>query len=296
MTSRLDIFVSLSMTTIADVSFQAPKKKKATLKIDTDRIEGLLQDESPLLSIDSKDVTHVVSMPKPETTSKTTLFCLIPTNATDSVIFSVPDTRANDVITALEAIHLSCASATQSIVSRSSANGPIYNVAATRGPKPGNLYFLDTGIFYGFTKPVLFYPLASISQVAFTSILRTTFDLVIDSTVFSMIGVEWSDAVGAYVKRHKLNDTSMGEERRAKRQKVKDDGDEDKEEGQGELRKAYAELKASGKLDEESEEEAEEEEEENEQGSVSDDEEDENFDDEESHGGSTSESDEEAEA
>ena len=283
------------MTTIPDVSFQAPKKKKATLKIDKDRIEGLLQDESLLISIDSRDVTHVVTMPKPETTSKTTLFCLIPPNATDSVIFSVPDTKANDVIEALEAIHLSCASATQSIVSRPTANGPIYNVAATRGPKPGNLYFLDTGIFYGFTKPVLFYPLASISQVAFTSILRTTFDLVIDSTVFSMIGVEWSDAVGAYVKRHKLNDTSMGEERRAKRQKVKDDGDEDKGEGQGELRKAYAELKASGKLDEESEEESAEEE--NEQdGSSDDEEEDENFDDEESHGGSTSESDEEAEA
>ena len=94
----------------------------------------------------------------------------------------------------------------------------------------GYLYFLPSGILWGFRKPLLFFSFVDITSISYTSVLQRTFNLNISvSTVatdfqasetteyeFSMIDQEDHPAIDAYVKRHGLHDASMAEGRRAK--------------------------------------------------------------------------------
>lgn len=137
---------------------------------------------------------------------------------------------------------------------------------------PGYLFFLPTGIIFGFKKPLLYFPFSHIHSVSFTSVLQRTFNLVITSLSdparstatepetteyeFSMLDQADFAGIDAYVKRHGLNDASMAAERRAKAYNVnKDKNAGDGEEGGeadavGELEKAQQQIE-----DEEDEEE-----------------------------------------
>jgi len=112
-------------------------------------------------------------------------------------------------------------------------NEKAVHVKAFRGSKEGFLFFLPTGILWGFKKPLVFLPLDKIAAVSYTNVLRTTFNLVIelDSDVtaggnatdkeieFGMIDQEDYQVINEnYVQRHGLADRSMAEQRRAKRQ------------------------------------------------------------------------------
>jgi hypothetical protein len=96
-----------------------------------------------------------------------------------------------------------------------------YFVKAHRGAKDGFLYFLSTGILFGFRKPLLFYAFSNINSVSYTSVLQRTFNLNIttaddDETEFAMIDQVDFAGIDDYIKRHSLNDASMAEQRRAK--------------------------------------------------------------------------------
>lgn len=108
----------------------------------------------------------------------------------------------------------------------------------------GFLFFLSTGILFGFRKPVYFFPLHSITSVSYSSVLARTFNLNIsvqlradDSTFtisgapaspndpptnkdfeFSMVDQADHNGIDKYVKGHGLHDASLAEGRRAQRQ------------------------------------------------------------------------------
>jgi hypothetical protein len=148
-------------------------------------------------------------------------------------------------------------------------------VKGFRGSKDGYLFFLNSGILWGFKKPLLFLPKERIAAVSYTNVLQRTFNLNVevytggvdskggDTTVgveekeeleFAMLDQEDFAGIDTYVKRHGLQDASMAEQRRAKRLGINvvkgEDGQKVDVGDAGELEKAEAELQ-----DEEDEEE-----------------------------------------
>ncbi|POS74458.1 hypothetical protein DHEL01_v207150 [Diaporthe helianthi] len=127
------------------------------------------------------------------------------------------------------------------------------HVRAHRGSKDGYLFFLPNGILWGFKKPLLFIPLERINAVSYVNVLQRTFNMVVEIDVshapqpeqqpkngaqgaqwdeeevverplteeieFSMIDQEdYSTIDDTYVRRHGLDNRSMAEGRKAKRQ------------------------------------------------------------------------------
>lgn len=100
------------------------------------------------------------------------------------------------------------------------------HVKAFRGSKDGYLFFLESGILWGFKKPLMFIPLTRITALSYTNILQRTFNVVVevlageaDATEeieFSMLDQEDYAGIDNYVKRHQLQDRSMAEQRKAK--------------------------------------------------------------------------------
>lgn len=151
-------------------------------------------------------------------------------------------------------------------------NEKAVHVKAFRGSKDGYLFFLPTGILWGFKKPLLFLPHERIAAVSYTSVLQRTFNLSVEVDVsvagteeegveefeFSMLDQEDFAGIDEFVKRHGLQDKSMAEQRKAKRLNVNVVKDE---EGNvvgnaeaGELQKAAGEIEQQ-EVDEEDEEE-----------------------------------------
>lgn len=141
------------------------------------------------------------------------------------------------------------------------------HVKAFRGSKDGFLFFLPTGILWGFKKPLVLFAFDSIDSVSYTSVLQRTFNLNVNargSTTnsepqeyeFSMIDQAEFANIDAYIKRHQLQDASMAEQRRAKRLNIngaKGDKDgADQTDSPGELEKAAQE---AGDLEDDDEEE-----------------------------------------
>lgn len=109
-----------------------------------------------------------------------------------------------------------------------------YHVKAFRGSKEGFLFFLSTGILWGFKKPVAFFAFARIESISYTSVLQRTFNLVIATNPrgeadanqeieFSMLDQQDFAGIDAYVKGHGLNDASLAKQRAAKLYNVNKD-------------------------------------------------------------------------
>lgn len=118
------------------------------------------------------------------------------------------------------------------------------HVKAFRGSKDGFLFFLPTGILWGFKKPLLFLPLDRIVAVSYTSVLQRTFNIVVEferdgeqaeEIEFAMVDQEDYQGIDeSYVRRHGLADRSMADGRKAKRQ-LKENAEKEKDgEGGGE--------------------------------------------------------------
>lgn len=100
------------------------------------------------------------------------------------------------------------------------------HVKAFRGSKDGYLFFLENGVLWGYKKPLLFIPLDRISAVSYTSVLQRTFNIVVEvfmgegeSTEVEFGMVDQADYAGideTYVKKNRLQDRSMAEQRKAK--------------------------------------------------------------------------------
>lgn len=139
-------------------------------------------------------------------------------------------------------------------------NEKAVHVKAFRGSKDGFLFFLATGILWGFKKPLVFLPLDRIVALSYTSVLQRTFNIVIEfegreegateEIEFGMLDQEDYGQINEnYVQRYGLADRSMAEQRKAKRELVENGkkkeaaGEEAQEEGDGmtELERAQKE-------------------------------------------------------
>ncbi|WEW55430.1 hypothetical protein PRK78_000861 [Emydomyces testavorans] len=132
-----------------------------------------------------------------------------------------------------------------------------FHVKAFRGSKEGYLFLLSTGIFFGFKKPLIFFAFDNIESISYTSVLQRTFNLNImtrsstnpDQTQefeLSMIDQADYSGIDAYVKKHRLQDASLAEARRAKNLNVNAEQtgaqEADEAEEESELQKAQREL------------------------------------------------------
>lgn len=141
-------------------------------------------------------------------------------------------------------------------------NEKAVHVRAFRGSKEGSLFFLPTGILWGFKKPLVFLPLDRIVAISYTNVLRTTFNIVVeldsgDDSIekeieFAMLDQEDYQGIDeTYVRRHGLADRSMAEQRKAKRELAEnarkaaatcgDDGAQAHNDGMTELERAQRE-------------------------------------------------------
>ncbi|KAI1438951.1 hypothetical protein GGR50DRAFT_685032 [Xylaria sp. CBS 124048] len=107
------------------------------------------------------------------------------------------------------------------------------HVKAFRGSKDGFLFFLECGILWGFKKPLLFLPLEKIAAISYTNVLQRTFNMVVEvfteggsedqteEIEFAMLDQEDYGGINEnYVMRHKLQDRSLADQRKAKRQLI----------------------------------------------------------------------------
>ncbi|KAL2857751.1 hypothetical protein BJY01DRAFT_202020 [Aspergillus pseudoustus] len=133
-----------------------------------------------------------------------------------------------------------------------------YHVKAFRGSKEGYLFFLSTGIFFGFKKPLLFFGFETIESISYTSVLQRTFNLNVGARAigsdetqefeFSMIDQADYSGIDTYIKTHGLQDASLAEARRAKQYNINGAKMEENTDGdaqgaeESELQKAQREL------------------------------------------------------
>lgn len=152
------------------------------------------------------------------------------------------------------------------------------HVKAFRGSKDGFLFFLENGILWGFKKPLLFLPLDRIAAVSYTNVLQRTFNVVVEIFLeegdeekteeieFAMLDqADYSGINEDYVTRHKLQDRSLADQRKAKRELVenskgKKGAGEEEQDGKGEAGEdgmtelERAQLEAEQKLQDEEDE------------------------------------------
>jgi hypothetical protein len=103
-------------------------------------------------------------------------------------------------------------------------------VKAFRGTKEGYLFFLESGILFGFKKPLLLIPLDRIAAVSYVHVLQRTFNMVVEvfteeggdpeataEIEFSMLDQQDYGGINeTYVVRKGLQDRSMADQRKAK--------------------------------------------------------------------------------
>ncbi|KAI8634418.1 hypothetical protein F5Y19DRAFT_210563 [Xylariaceae sp. FL1651] len=108
------------------------------------------------------------------------------------------------------------------------------HVKAFRGSKDGYLFFLENGILWGFKKPLMFIPLDRIAAISYTNVLQRTFNVVVEmfngeggdeegteEIEFAMLDQEDYNGINEnYVARHRLQDRSLADQRKAKREMV----------------------------------------------------------------------------
>jgi len=202
---------------------------------------------------------QVIVVPVPEKPTPQFNFILIPHahSAAEPIVFTVPSKRPKDVsfreptendtyeLYIERAINSALASGTTQVTAPSSdqfesksqqgrrKGERLWHVKAHRGSKEGFLYFLETGILWGFKKPVVFLGFDRVRSVSYTSILQRTFNMIVtadggsgvdkeaeEEIEFGMIDQVDFEGIDAYIKRHGLNDASLAKSRKAKKYNV----------------------------------------------------------------------------
>ncbi|EEA27827.1 hypothetical protein TMatcc_003880 [Talaromyces marneffei ATCC 18224] len=289
-----------------DLSFAVPQRKKLTLEMTAagGYLRARNQTSKEIeFGIPVKDIQHILCLPVPEKAQRQTNFCIIPRygdgvtpvpeNASipDQMVFTIADGPAkaaftgagqriesdengetllrgwlNDAIGHTKVIRPDDREFVSATPEAHRKGEKAYHVKAHRGSKDGYLFFLSTGILFGFKKPLVFFSFDNIESVSYTSVLQRTFNLNITTRVdekqepqefeFSMIDQADYAGIDAYIKNHQLQDASLAEARRAKKYNINGgkaggaDGEQNgngaagaaEEEEESELQKAQREL------------------------------------------------------
>lgn len=284
-----------SYSTIKDLSFSIPQRKKLTLDIGCLENQGLQARNSTTgdveFALSWKAIQHIICLPVPEKAQAHYNFCVFPlhgdgvtasesSTATEQMLWTVPSTTPKPGTFEGE-IHVEEEESYKSVLLRLlnqrlkrigkaviepnekefvSQTVQAYrkgekavHVKAFRGSKDGFLFFLSTGIAWVFKKPLVFFAFDCIDSISYTSVLQRTFNLNlitrassddIQEFEFSMIDQAAFAGIDAYIRRHRLQDASMAEERRAKKLNVNGvkRADSEPEDQEGHLEKATREV------------------------------------------------------
>lgn len=260
-----DVLSNDEIFRLLDVSFQLPARKKLNLIITTTHLL-LHNSKSDIIEFQCNlnDISQYGGscVPSPDKATKCNTFTLFLKNE-DCIVFNTQDKvditlrkpNTADETLKEDKHQLICDLLTQHArvpISQpskevfhstgiSSTTGKVIedkaHVVAYLKAKDGFLFFLPTGILFGFKKPTLFFPISSLASNVITNITQRTFDLTLtikpgsqilgtagfrtskegenDTVQFSMIEQSEYGGIEAYTKRLGINDQSMAEERKA---------------------------------------------------------------------------------
>ncbi|KAK9249537.1 hypothetical protein V1506DRAFT_526253 [Lipomyces tetrasporus] len=221
------------------ISFSVPQRKKLTLALYADRIVLLpasatataTDSDDIIYTVPTRDVTGYMYLPTPARATKSYTMLLLPRdpspNKADAIVFTVPDSAGAFTGPYADG----GGSAGGAVLLRVLADLGIprlddeqtFAVEAHRGTKDGYLYFSTRGVLFGFKKPVWYVDRDDIDAVSYSSITRVTFNLTIavagtddDEVEFGMVDQARFADIDEYVRKWRLADRSMAEERRAK--------------------------------------------------------------------------------
>jgi hypothetical protein len=242
------------------------------------------------------DIAHVLRLPVPEKATKQYNYVLLTRSgsAFEPVVFTLPatplkggtytfppskgtsDTPLDDALNGVLGPHDLALTLPDEKVFASAVpeahrkSEKAYHVKAFRGSKDGFLFFLSSGIFFGFKKPLLWLGTDDIESISYTSVLQRTFNLNIafrkpdgevEEIEFSMLDQADYSGINEYVQSKGLNDASLAAGRRAKSELKKKGGaavngegagaDGEEDDGRTELEKAEAQLQDEEDEDEE---------------------------------------------
>ncbi|GAM82493.1 hypothetical protein ANO11243_004730 [Dothideomycetidae sp. 11243] len=264
-----DVSSAVSILDLPDVSFTIPVRKKLDIKLMTSETgtsvnAGLLITGKDMsYAIPWASVAHVFCLPVPEKAARQQNFVVVlhssnPCHGEIQFVFTLQETSytgpctqaaEQDTLVTLtgrmintclmeqgKGITLPAEDEFHSAIPQSHRKGEVgYHVKAHLGSKDGYLFFLSSGILFGFRKPIQVFQFHDIESISYTSVLQRTFNLVIttqtspddqnqDSKEIEFAMLDQADFAGIdeYVKRHGLNDASMAKERMAKRIGVND--------------------------------------------------------------------------
>ncbi|KAG9246299.1 hypothetical protein BJ878DRAFT_456608 [Calycina marina] len=246
-----------SLLSVKEISVTIPQRKKCTIHFSDTHIYATLPDaEEPFQSMAFafKDIDYG--------------FCLPPSTMPEPFVFTISDTAlkagmvAGDGASTFDdykdlfdyAIHKGLKSVGKEIkITR--ADEKLFHsvqkqlcrpgekavwVKSYRGSKDGYMFFLPTGILWGFRKPLMFVPHSRIIAISYTNVLTRTFNLSVEVAVagaegeemseeieFEMIDQEDYGGIESYIKRYGLEDRSLAKQRKAKHENVNVVKDED---------------------------------------------------------------------
>ncbi|CAO3668158.1 unnamed protein product [Umbelopsis ramanniana] len=281
---------------LKDISFTAPERKKMDLLVGERHLLIQHYKSQYELAIPIERLDTLVCVPTPEKAKPVYTFILFEKNPrTNAIVFSLPghdavyfydmmadssnpkglyktDDLCNFFENRIKIPRILRPSAEAFVYIKLSPLGQRqehYGVKAYRKTSEGYLFFLPNGIFYGFKRPCLLFPLSDIGTTSFHDITQRTFNLTLtmkvghqprgvgydvnvnknkdpsadssegDSYEFSMIDQTEYGVIDQYIKKNKINDNSMSEERKAPLPKLQRDemDDEDEEEEEAETTK-----------------------------------------------------------
>lgn len=258
--SESTIINASPLATLPNLSFSVPQRKKFTLILTTSGIAATVPTTGKVeWSVEWNKVKTICLLPVPEKAVRQINFVIFPhgadgvnpaTSKPDAAVFTIPENTPPKVasapvlpgdassyqslLTSLFNTHAPPSakvvspvkSEFQSAVPQPHRKGePAFHVKAHRGTKEGYLWFLESGIVWGFKKPLMFIEFVRIGSVSYTSITKRTFNLNIhmhlgtdvggEELEFAMIDQADYTGIDGYVRKHRLNDASMAEMRRA---------------------------------------------------------------------------------
>ncbi|BFZ63796.1 hypothetical protein YB2330_004928 [Saitoella coloradoensis] len=262
-TATSNVATSDALLTIKDVSFTAPQRKKLALTITPTHLVAHVAGGNAEFTIELNKVASIACLPVPDKAARQWSFCIFPAReegkgdaeVRESIVFTVPDRAPKQGAFSGSVVGFLAESDTKGYVSLVSAvlrdaleeatklvtpdasefvsaipqahrkGEKAYHVAAHRGSKDGYLFFLDTGVVFGFKRPVVLFELDRIRRVTYTSVLQRTFNVVFtiakggdeeEDVEFSMLDQGDYPGVDRYIKKHDLTDASLSAARKAK--------------------------------------------------------------------------------
>ncbi|KAG0173011.1 hypothetical protein DFQ30_009136 [Apophysomyces sp. BC1015] len=259
---RIDQTTENIVATITDLSFQQPTRKKYNLVITTSHLQitlpnaEVIESEWPL-----KDFKLGVYVPTPDKPSYT--FALFRNQTSEeAIVFTLQDKgsatirrpgQPDEIVNSDKHQVIARILTDSARIQFTTPSAQVFRstgVSATTGKpqdrchvnvylktKEGSLFFLPSGILFGFKKPTLFFPLSSIAGIAVSGVTQRTFDLAIKlekakiplgsmskqaadeeeeiTLQFSMIEQSEYEGINAYINKTGINDKSMDEELKA---------------------------------------------------------------------------------